>query len=108
MSDLTDRINHFIEKQKVHMTHEEAQRLGFEKPKQPKTPKTPKDPKDINAIKEPRNKINPASVVSTIGRELSPRGPYQSPQDIAQDVNQGIKAGKAFNRWISPKKQDED
>jgi hypothetical protein len=89
-SYIIDRIDKFIEKQKVHMTEEEAESIGIHVPKVRKTKKDshekiPKQPAD--SFKDKKKIDTSGKVINTIGQQLTPLGPYQTIQDVSHDVN---------------------
>jgi hypothetical protein len=129
MSDLTERIYQFIAKQeehgKVYLTHEEAQKMGLEKPddssktldhkKYPHTQKTGPNKAEIpndRKIGTPKSLANrrfnvtdsTSKLVSTVGSQLSPKGPYSSPSDIAEDINTSRRASNSVARKLSKPK----
>jgi hypothetical protein len=123
MSELTERINYFILKQKgkVRLTHEEAQKLGIEKPQvnQPTKPKIPRVANEVNKLPKvpsstkqpPKMKLGGGSrtnrftgIPGEVARQIAPKNPYSSPYDIAADVNEATRIGGAVGNLFKPKK----
>jgi len=78
MKDLIKRINNFIEKQQLpsipKLKVPKQQLTGFQGKRQRRKPR--------------RRAFNPGDIIGEIGTQLTPKGPYGSPSDIASDVRE--------------------
>jgi len=94
--DLTGRINNFIEKQ---------QKLG--RTKMPKTPTTsiPRTRFGRTGVPRTSRTFRPEAkfgeVISEVGRQLTPKGPYRSPYDIASDITESQRMAKKITGFLS-------
>jgi hypothetical protein len=120
MSDLIKRINKFsekLEKAKIHVTQEEAERMGIKAPQSPpdekkkviKKPKqnkivAPKIPKTYTPMRTRRSILtHPRTMGEEVAGQLSPKGRYTSPADIAQDVNESKRLARRITGFLGRK-----
>ena len=112
---LSDRINQFIEKQVRVGSESELRQYGIKIPegqlkplhpeyrpepkKLPKVQKPMRPPKRTEITKKPR-KFEPkvSGVVEEVAHQLTPKGPYRSAQDIAQDVEESKRLARKITR----------
>ena len=115
MNDLIKKINNFINKQVKLRNISELGAYGIKAPKevyekltgpkwggpsktaQPKVPKLPKQRLTGFQGRRQRRKplINPEGIIGEVGAQLTPKGPYRSASDIAQDISESKRlAGK--------------
>jgi hypothetical protein len=127
--DLVKRINDFIAK-KIHVSEEEAERMGIKIPPLPKDPGKQKDigvlPPKKNTAKIPglnlpkKTKTNQpvlpklpggstarssrySGAAAEAARQLTPKPGYHSPYDLAEDWNETNRLYQGAKKFLSDK-----
>ena len=120
MNNLSERIYNFISKQirfenldeatkaKVKAAH--PQEFAEKKPQASPRPAVPREfQKPAPMKKRPstasKKKLEPkdrtSRTIEEVGRQLSPKGHYRSPEDIAADVAEAQRASRGVRRFIT-------
>ena len=107
MNILIKQIDNFMEKRIRFDSLAEARQYGIkglprEEPKIPKVPKTSKQPK-TTAPKRPRPKRTPIGITGEVARQLTPKGPYRTAEDVAEDIRESQRLARKISRIGKPK-----
>jgi len=120
MNNLSARIYNFIEKQVVHLTHEEAAKMGIKLPPSKIKPPSSGIKPPSSKVSKPKDVITPtkptkgrqtdkvSDIAGEVGHQLTPLGPYQSPSDISRDIRESRRVGGKVESFLNPKKPKEN
>jgi hypothetical protein len=108
MNELIIKIDNFIEKQVKFRSPSEMAQYGVKLPPESKfeplhSEYKPRQPKSSSKVYKPRKpKIPGEEVIGEVGRQISPKGPYRSPQEIVEDVKEAERLARKITGIKKP------
>jgi hypothetical protein len=102
---LSSRIDNFVEKAVHFASEEEARQYGVKLPPSEKKPeaKTKSKTPDVVTPSKPNKKVI-GGFGSEVARQLTPKGPYRSTEDIAEDARESKRLGNRVADFVTRKK----